>query len=241
MILYPAIDLKKGKCVRLKKGDFQNVTIFNEDPVDQAQTFEIAGCEWIHLVDLEGAFEGKNQNSKVIKNILKKIETPIQLGGGIRDLKTINFWISNGIKRIILGTAAINNPKLLKSASISFPGKIAVGLDARNGYLASDGWKITTNVKASELAKRYEDIGVCAIIYTDINRDGAMSGPNIEETVALANSVSIPVIASGGVSSIDDLKSLKACEANLDGVICGRALYEGKLDLIKALQFLKET
>jgi phosphoribosylformimino-5-aminoimidazole carboxamide ribotide isomerase len=239
MILYPAIDLKDGQAVRLFKGDMEKATVFNEDPAAQAEAFVAAGCEWLHLVDLNGAFAGEPVNAAPVEAILKRCPVPAQLGGGIRDMATIERWLDNGLKRVILGTVAVEDPALVKQAAAAFPGHIAVGIDARGGRVATRGWAEETDVDATDLARSFEDAGVAAIIYTDINRDGAMQGPNIEATAALANAVSIPVIASGGVSNLDDLRALKNCGAPLDGAISGRALYDGALDLAEALAVLK--
>jgi len=239
MILYPAIDLKDGKAVRLLRGDMDKATVFNDDPAAQAMEFVEAGCEWLHLVDLNGAFAGEPVNAAAVEAILKLTKTPAQLGGGIRDMKTIETWLDKGLARVILGTVAVENPALVREAAKAFPGKVAVGIDARDGKVATKGWAEETNVDAVELAKSFENDGVSAIIYTDINRDGAMQGPNVEYTAAMANAVSIPVIASGGVSSIDDLKALRSCGAPLNGAISGRALYDGAIDLTEALQVFK--
>ena len=239
MILYPAIDIKDGKCVRLLKGDMNKETIFNHSPKNQAKQFEELGCEWIHLVDLNGAFEGLPVNHKEVEEILDNVNVPVQLGGGIRSIKTIESWIDQGLSRVILGTAAINNPDLVKLAAREFPNKIAVGIDAKNGFVATEGWANTTAITALELAKNLEGVGVCSIIYTDINRDGAMKGPNIEQTEIIANSVSIPVIASGGISSINDLQNLKNSKAELNGVISGRAIYDKILKIDEAIKLLR--
>jgi phosphoribosylformimino-5-aminoimidazole carboxamide ribotide isomerase len=235
MILYPAIDLKDGQCVRLLRGEMEAATVFNDNPAAQARAFQDAGCEWIHLVDLNGAFAGEPVNGAAVEAILADITVPAQLGGGIRDLATIERWIDKGLSRVILGTVAVENPDLVREAARAFPGKVAVGIDARDGRVATKGWAEETDVMVTDLAKSFEDAGVCAIIYTDINRDGAMQGPNVEATAALANAVSIPVIASGGVSSIADLNVLKTCGAPLNGAISGRALYDGAIDLKEAL------
>lgn len=235
MILYPAIDLKDGQCVRLYKGEMAQATVFNDDPAAQALAFQNAGCEWLHLVDLNGAFAGTPVNAAAVESILSAIDVPAQLGGGIRDMDTIERWLSRGLARVILGTAAVDNPELVREAAAAFPGQVAVGIDARGGKVATKGWAEETNVDATDLARRFEDAGVAAIIYTDINRDGAMQGPNTEATAALARSVRIPVIASGGVSSMDDLIALRDCGANLNGAISGRALYDGAIDLADAL------
>ena len=238
MILYPAIDLKDGAAVRLLRGDMNATTVFNEDPAAQARSFVDAGCRWLHLVDLNGAFAGKPVNAEPVEAILKQCNVPAQLGGGIRDMATIESWIEKGLSRVILGTVAVENPALVRQAALAFPDKIAVGIDARNGMVATKGWAVETDTEATELAKSFEQDGVAAIIYTDINRDGAMKGPNIEATAALADAISIPVIASGGVSSLADLLALKSCGAALDGAISGRALYDGALDLSAALKAL---
>ncbi|OSP53690.1 1-(5-phosphoribosyl)-5-[(5-phosphoribosylamino)methylideneamino]imidazole-4-carboxamide isomerase [Pseudoruegeria sp. SK021] len=238
MILYPAIDLKDGQCVRLLRGEMDQATVFGDDPAAQALAFQDAGCQWLHLVDLNGAFAGKPVNGDAVEAILKATNIPAQLGGGIRDMATIEHWLSRGIERVILGTAAVEDPDLVREAATAFPGKVAVGLDARNGKVATRGWAEDTHHLVSELAKRFEDAGISAIIYTDIERDGAMKGPNVAATAALANLVSIPVIASGGVSSLSDLTTLRDCGAPLNGAISGRALYDGALDLREALAAL---
>ncbi|WP_108260975.1 1-(5-phosphoribosyl)-5-[(5-phosphoribosylamino)methylideneamino]imidazole-4-carboxamide isomerase [Mangrovicoccus ximenensis] len=239
MILYPAIDLKDGNCVRLFKGDMDQATVFSDDPAAQARAFVEAGCEWLHLVDLNGAFAGEPVNAAPVEAILGACKVPAQLGGGIRDMKTIETWLDKGLARVILGTVAVENPALVREAAKAFPGQVAVGLDARNGKVATRGWAEETELQVTDLAKDFEDAGIAAIIYTDINRDGAMQGPNIEATAALARAVSIPVIASGGVSSLDDLIALRDCGVTLDGAISGRALYDGALDLAQALAALK--
>lgn len=238
MILYPAIDLKDGNCVRLVRGEMDAATVFNTDPAAQARAFQDAGCRWIHLVDLNGAFAGEPVNAAAVEAILAAISVPSQLGGGIRDMATIEAWLSKGLSRVILGTVAVRDPGLVKSAAKAFPGQVAVGIDARGGMVAVEGWAETTDVSVLNLARKFEDAGVAAIIYTDIDRDGAMQGPNVEATAALANAVSIPVIASGGVSSMDDLRALKACGAPLDGVISGRALYDGRIEVAEAVAVL---
>ncbi len=239
MILYPAIDLKDGQAVRLLHGDMDKTTVFNDNPAAQALEFVEAGCEWLHLVDLNGAFAGEPVNAAPVEEILRQTKVPAQLGGGIRDLATIANWIDKGLARVILGTVAVEDPDLVREAAREFPGKVAVGIDARNGKVATKGWAEETDVLVTDLAKSFEDAGVAAIIYTDILRDGAMKGPNVEATAALANAVSIPVIASGGVSSLDDLRALKSCGADLNGAISGRALYDGAIDLSEALATLK--
>ncbi len=238
MILYPAIDLKDGQAVRLLKGEMEKATVFNDDPAAQAMEFVNAGCEWLHLVDLNGAFAGEPVNAAPVEAILERTKVPAQLGGGIRDMATIDRWLSKGLARVILGTVAVENPALVREAAQAFPGQVAVGIDARNGRVATKGWAEETDVMVTDLARSFEDAGVAAIIYTDINRDGAMQGPNIDATAALANAVTIPVIASGGVSSLDDLIALRDCGAPLNGAISGRALYDGALDLKEALRTL---
>ncbi|WP_108859430.1 1-(5-phosphoribosyl)-5-[(5-phosphoribosylamino)methylideneamino]imidazole-4-carboxamide isomerase [Ruegeria sp. Alg231-54] len=238
MILYPAIDLKDGQAVRLLRGEMDKATVFNDDPAAQARAFVDAGCEWLHLVDLNGAFAGAPVNAAPVEAILKECNVPAQLGGGIRDMATIETWINKGLARVILGTVAVENPDLVREAAKAFPGKVAVGIDARDGMVATKGWAEETNVKVTDLARSFEDAGVAAIIYTDINRDGAMQGPNIQATADLARAVSIPVIASGGVSSLDDLIALRDCGVALDGAISGRALYDGAIDLSEAIRAL---
>ena len=238
MILYPAIDLKDGQCVRLVHGEMDSATVFNDDPAAQARAFQDAGCQWIHLVDLNGAFAGAPVNGAAVDAILGAIDVPAQLGGGIRDMATIEAWLSKGLARVILGTVAVRDPDLVRQAARAFPGQIAVGIDARGGMVAVEGWARTTDITALDLAAKFQDAGVAAIVYTDIDRDGAMQGPNITATADLARAVSIPVIASGGVSSIDDIRALKACGAPLDGVISGRALYDGRIDIAEAVRLL---
>lgn len=238
MILYPAIDLKDGQAVRLLHGEMDSATVFNDDPAAQAMEFANAGCDWLHLVDLNGAFAGRPVNGDAVEAILKATNLPAQLGGGIRDMGTIETWLSKGLARVILGTVAVENPDLVREAAKAFPGKIAVGIDARAGRVATRGWATETETDATDLAKSFEDDGVAAIIYTDIARDGAMKGPNIPATDALARAVSIPVIASGGVSSLTDLTALKAT-GSIAGAISGRALYDGAIDLGEALEQLK--
>jgi phosphoribosylformimino-5-aminoimidazole carboxamide ribotide isomerase len=238
MILYPAIDLKDGQCVRLLRGEMSAATVFSDDPAAQARAFEDAGCRWIHLVDLNGAFEGRPVNGQAVEAILAAVSVPVQLGGGIRSMETVELWLAKGVARVILGTAALRDPDLVRAAAKAHPGRIAVGIDARGGRVAVEGWAETSEVDAVDLARRFEDAGVAAIIHTDIDRDGAMQGPNVEATAELARAVSIPVIASGGVSSMKDLHALKACGAPLDGVISGRALYDGRLDPAEATRLL---
>lgn len=238
MILYPAIDLKDGQCVRLLRGEMEAATVFGDNPAEQAQAFVDAGCEWLHLVDLNGAFAGKPVNGAAVEAILTRTKVPTQLGGGIRDLATMEMWISRGLSRVILGTVAVENPDLVREACREFPGKVAVGIDARKGFVATRGWAEETTVQAVDLAKSFADDGVAAIIYTDIDRDGAMQGPNIAATEALARAVSIPVIASGGVSRMEDLIALRDTGV-IAGAISGRALYDGAIDLASAIKALK--
>ena len=238
MILYPAIDLKDGQAVRLVHGDMEQTTVFSDNPAAQALSFVDAGCEWLHLVDLNGAFEGEPVNSAPVEAILSQTNVPAQLGGGIRDMATIERWLDKGLARVILGTVAVENPDLVREAARAFPGKVAVGLDARNGFVATRGWAEETDIQVVDLAKNFEDAGIAAIIYTDIMRDGAMRGPNIDATAALARAVDIPVIASGGVSSMSDLTALKDTGV-ISGAISGRALYDGAIDLSTALSALK--
>lgn len=238
MILYPAIDLKDGQCVRLLKGEMEAATVFNDDPGAQAAAFQTAGAEWLHIVDLNGAFAGEPVNGAAVESILGALSIPAQLGGGIRDMATIETWLSKGLARVILGTVAVENPDLVREAARAFPGQVAVGLDARGGKVATRGWAEETEMTVTDLAKAFEDAGIAAIIYTDIDRDGAMGGPNIAATEALARAVSVPVIASGGVSSMDDLIRLRDTGV-IAGAISGRALYDGAIDLAEALKALK--
>lgn len=233
--LYPAIDLKDGKCVRLFKGDMNKATVFNESPADQAYEFVKEGCTWLHLVDLNGAFAGEPVNAQPVRDIIARCPVPVQLGGGIRTLETMEYWIDQGISRLILGTLAVKNPNLVKEACKQFPGKIAVGIDALKGFVAVEGWAEASELQVIELAKMFEDAGVAAIIHTDIDRDGTLTGVNAEASSDLAAAVSIPVIASGGVSDINDIHRV-ADAGNLEGVITGRALYDGRLDLTEALK-----
>ncbi|WP_259781848.1 1-(5-phosphoribosyl)-5-[(5-phosphoribosylamino)methylideneamino]imidazole-4-carboxamide isomerase [Aestuariispira ectoiniformans] len=238
MILYPAIDLKDGQCVRLLRGDMDKATVFGSDPGAQAKKFEDAGAEWLHVVDLNGAFEGKPVNAEAVESILKSVSMPVQLGGGIRSVAQVADWLERGLSRVILGTVAVKDPQVVREACKAFPGQVAVGIDARDGFVAVEGWAEATETSAVDLAKQFEDAGVAAIIYTDINRDGAMQGPNVDSTRALAEAVSIPIIASGGVSSLKDLEELKATGV-IAGAISGRALYDGEIDLGEALSLLK--
>ena len=237
MILYPAIDLKDGQCVRLLHGEMDKATVFGDDPAAQAATFEAAGCDWLHLVDLNGAFAGAPVNAAAVEAILSRVTVPCQLGGGIRNMATIEAWLSKGLSRVILGTVAVENPALVREAAAAFPGKVAVGIDARNGRVATKGWAEETDILVTDLAQSFEDAGVAAIIYTDILRDGAMQGPNIKATEALARAVTIPVIASGGVASLADLTALRDTGV-IAGAISGRALYDGAIDLAEALKAL---
>ncbi len=242
MIFFPAIDLKDGNCVRLYQGDMDQATVFSDDPAAQAQAFRDAGCEWVHLVDLNGAFEGRPVNGAAVNGILDALDIPVQLGGGIRTMATIDDWLARGVRRVILGTVALTDPDLVKAACKAHPGRVAVGIDARDGRVAVEGWAEVSELTALELAKRFEDAGVAAIIFTDIGRDGVMQGPNLQATLDLARAVSIPVIASGGVSSMADLEELKAQGGGLlEGVISGRAVYDGKIDLPAAVKLLKDA
>lgn len=239
MILFPAIDLKDGKCVRLKLGDMNAATVFNDDPAAQARAFEQQGFTYLHIVDLNGAFEGKPVNAGAVEAILSAIAMPAQLGGGIRDLATIETWLARGIRRVILGTAAVRDPGLVREACKLFPGRVAVGIDAKGGKVAVEGWAETSELTGIDLARRFEDAGVSAIIYTDIDRDGVLKGLNLPATAELARAVSIPVIASGGLASIDDVKALLKPEYRLlEGAITGRALYDGRIDPKEALALL---
>ncbi len=239
MIFFPAIDVKDGKCVRLYQGDMSKVTVFNDDPAAQARTFAAAGARWLHVVDLDGAVEGKPINETAIAAIVEAIDVPVQVGGGIRDMATVDFWLGCGVERVILGTVAVRNPALVKEACRRHPGRVAVGIDARAGEVQVEGWTRRSEITAVELATHMEDSGATAIVYTDIARDGAMRGPNVEATVTLAKATKIPVIASGGVSSMSDLEAIKhAGQGLLEGVICGRALYDGRVDLAAAVRLL---
>ena len=240
MILFPAIDLKDGQAVRLLRGEMDKATVFNEDPAAQARDFEAQGFEWLHLVDLNGAFAGAPVNAPAVEAILSAISLPVQLGGGIRDRATVERWLGLGVKRVILGTAAVKDPDFVKDSCKAFPGQIVVGIDAKGGKVAVEGWAEVSELEATDLAKRFEDAGVAAIVYTDIERDGALQGLNVEATVALARAISIPVIASGGLTSLADLEALLPYEAEgLAGAISGRALYDGRLDPAAALKLLK--
>ena len=237
MILFPAIDLKDGRCVRLKRGEMESATVFNDDPAAQARAFTDAGFAWLHCVDLNGAFEGRSANAEAVKAIRAAIALPIQLGGGIRDMKAIEAWLAAGITRVILGTVALTDPALVKDAARAFPGRIVVGADAKGGRIATQGWAETTDMAPAELGKRFENAGVAAILFTDVDRDGLLRGVNVAATAALARVVSIPVIASGGVSDIADVQALLAAgEPNIEGVVIGRALYDGRIDAQVALR-----
>jgi len=239
VILFPAIDLKDGQCVRLRLGEMSAATVFNDDPAAQARSFEAQGFSWIHVVDLNGAFAGKPVNAGAVEAILAAVTIPVQLGGGIRDLGTIETWLAKGVHRVILGTAAVRNPELVRQACARFPGRVAVGIDARGGRVAVQGWAETSELSAAELARRFEGAGVAAIVYTDIERDGALKGLNLPATAALARATSIPVIASGGLASLDDVRDLLKPEYRaLAGAITGRALYDGRLDPKAALALL---
>ena len=240
MILFPAIDLKNGQCVRLEQGDMARATVFNLDPAEQAGSFASQGFEYLHVVDLDGAFAGKPVNADAVERMLKAVTLPVQLGGGIRDLKTVEAWLNKGIARVIIGTAAVRDPVLVKQAAKAFPGRVAVGLDARDGKVAVEGWAETSEVTALDIARRFEDAGIAAIIFTDIARDGLLKGLNLDATIALADSISIPVIASGGFASVADVKALLAPRAKkLAGAIAGRALYDGRLDPGEALALIR--
>jgi len=242
VILFPAIDLKNGQCVRLEQGDMARATVFNLDPAAQAKSFAAQGFEYLHVVDLDGAFAGKPVNALAVEAMLEAVSMPVQLGGGIRDLRTVEAWLDKGITRVIIGTAAVRDPELVRSAAKKFPGRIAVGLDARNGRVAVEGWAETSQVTALEIAQRFEDAGVAAIIFTDIARDGLLKGLNLDATLALADSISIPVIASGGLASIEDVKAMLTPHAKkLEGAIAGRALYDGRLDPSAALALIRHA
>jgi phosphoribosylformimino-5-aminoimidazole carboxamide ribotide isomerase len=242
VILFPAIDLKNGQCVRLEQGDMARATVFNLNPAAQARSFAEQGFEYLHVVDLDGAFAGKPMNAHAVEAMLKEVKMPVQLGGGIRDLATVEAWLSKGVRRVIIGTAAVRDPDFVKSAAKKFPGRVAVGLDARDGKVAVQGWAETSEVTALDIAQRFEDAGVAAIIFTDISRDGLLKGLNLDATIALAERISIPVIASGGLASIDDVRALLAPRAKkLAGAIAGRALYDGRLDPATALALIRSA
>ena len=240
MILFPAIDLKDGQCVRLKLGDMDQATIFNDSPAAQAKEFEDQGFKFLHMVDLNGAFAGQSVNGGAVEEILKTVKFPVQLGGGIRDLAQIETWLNRGLTRVILGTVALRNPDLVKQACKLFPGQVAVGIDARGGKVAVEGWAETSEMDVLEMARNFEGAGVAAIIYTDIDRDGVLSGINWSSTLELAKAVSIPVIASGGLASMDDIETLASPQYQiLEGAISGRALYDGRIDVARALALLE--
>lgn len=242
MILFPAIDLKNGQCVRLEQGDMARATVFNRDPAEQAQLFAAQGFQYLHLVDLDGAFAGRPMNAAAVECILAAVKIPLQLGGGIRDRATIDAWLAKGIRRVIIGTAAVRDPAFVTAAARAFPQRIAVALDARDGKVAVEGWSQTSQFSAIEVARRFEDAGVAAIVYTDVDRDGMLKGLNLDATIALAEQVSIPVIASGGLASVADVRALVAPRARkLEGAIVGRALYDGRLDAAAALALLREA
>jgi phosphoribosylformimino-5-aminoimidazole carboxamide ribotide isomerase len=236
VIIFPAIDLKDGRCVRLRRGEMDTATVFNDDPAAQAREFADAGFKWLHCVDLNGAFEGRSANADAVKAIRAAVTLPIQLGGGIRDMKAVEAWLGAGITRVILGTVALTNPGLVKDAARAFPGRIVVAADAKGGRVATEGWSETTELTPAELSERFEGFGVAAVLYTDVDRDGLMRGVNVPATAALARKIALPVIASGGVSSIDDIKALVATgEPNIEGVVIGRALYDGRISATEAL------
>jgi phosphoribosylformimino-5-aminoimidazole carboxamide ribotide isomerase len=240
VILFPAIDLKGGEAVRLEQGDMARATTFNRDPAAQARAFEAVGFEWLHLVDLDGAFAGKPVNALAVAAILKAVRIPVQLGGGIRNLATVETWLAEGIARVIIGTAAVRDPDFVRAAARKFPEKIAVGIDARGGKVAVAGWAEATELEAAELAQRYQDAGVALLIHTDVERDGMLKGLNLDASIALADAVSIPVVASGGLASLDDVRALTAPRARkLIGAVTGRALYDGRLDAKAALSLLR--
>jgi phosphoribosylformimino-5-aminoimidazole carboxamide ribotide isomerase len=242
VILFPAVDLKNGQCVRLEQGDMARATVFNLDPAAQARAFAAQGFEYLHIVDLDGAFAGKPVNALAVEAMLKAVTMPVQLGGGIRDIRTVEGWLEKGVARVIIGTAAVRDPDFVKTAAKKFPGRIAVGLDARDGKVAVEGWAETSQVTALEIAQRFEDVGVAAIIFTDIARDGLLKGLNLDATIALADRISIPVIASGGLASIEDVRAMLAPRVKkLEGAIAGRALYDGRLDPAAALALIKSA
>ena len=240
MILFPAIDLKNGQCVRLEQGDMARATVFNLDPAAQAKAFAAQGFEYLHVVDLDGAFAGKPMNARAVEAMLKAVTLPVQLGGGVRDMATVEGWLAKGVDRVIIGTAAVRNPDLVKKAAKAFPGRVVVGLDARDGKVAVEGWAETSEITALDIATRFEDVGVAAIIFTDIARDGLLKGLNLDATIALADRITIPVIASGGLASIEDIKAMLAPRAKrLAGAIAGRALYDGRLDAKAVLALIR--
>ena len=239
MILYPAIDLKDGQAVRLLRGEMETATVFNDDPADQARAFEAAGFAWLHLVDLNGAFEGRPVNRAAVESILAAVAIPAQLGGGIRDMATISAWLEAGVARVILGTAAVKNPELVRAACREFPGRVALGIDARGGRVAVEGWAEVSEIEALDLARRFADAGAAAIVYTDIARDGVLQGVNVEATADLARATDVPVIASGGVADLADIEALMAAARDgIQGAIIGRALYDGRIDAAAALDLV---
>jgi phosphoribosylformimino-5-aminoimidazole carboxamide ribotide isomerase len=240
VILFPAIDLKEGLCVRLEEGDMKRARIFNRDPAAQAYQFEQQGFEYLHVVDLDGAFAGKPMNAAAVERILEAVSMPVQLGGGIRNMPTLEAWLSKGVTRVIIGTAAVRDPEFVRQAARHFPGRVAVGLDARDGRVAVEGWVEASQINVSDIARRFEDAGVAAIVYTDISRDGLLKGLNLEATIALADQVSVPVIASGGLASLQDIEALVAPPARkLAGAIAGRALYDGRIEPGAALELIR--
>lgn len=240
MIFFPAIDLKEGRCVRLRQGEMASATVFNDDPAAQAASFAAAGCSWLHVVDLDGAFAGRPMNAAAVIAILAAVRMPVQLGGGIRDLATIEAWLTRGVARVIIGTAAVRTPSLVAEACRAFPGQIAVGIDARAGRVATDGWATATELTPLDLARRFEGLGVAALIVTDIGRDGVLNGPDIDGTLAIADAVRTPVILSGGVSSLADLEQvMDSAAGRIHGIICGRALYDGRIDAAIAVRLLE--
>jgi phosphoribosylformimino-5-aminoimidazole carboxamide ribotide isomerase len=241
VILFPAIDLKDGLCVRLEQGDMARATIFNYDPAGQAHAFEAQGFEYLHIVDLDGAFAGKPMNAGAVDRILEAVSVPVQLGGGIRDTATVEAWLAKGVTRVIIGTAAVRDPPFVRQAARDYPGRVAVGLDARNGKVAVEGWAAISELTALDIARRFEDAGVAAIIYTDVARDGMLTGLDLDATMALADAVAIPVIASGGLASLADVQALLEPRAHkLAGAIAGRALYDGRLDAAAALKLIRQ-
>jgi phosphoribosylformimino-5-aminoimidazole carboxamide ribotide isomerase len=242
MILFPAIDLKEGLAVRLEQGDMARATVFHRDPASQARAFETQGFEYLHIVDLDGAFAGKPVNAAAVDRILESVSIPVQLGGGVRDMATTEGWLGKGVTRVIIGTAAVRDPAFVRQAAKAFPGRVAVGLDARDGKVAVEGWAEASELSVLDIARRFEDAGVAAIIYTDITRDGMLKGLNLDATITLAEAISIPVIASGGLASIEDVKAMLAPRAKkLEGAIAGRALYDGRLDTAEALKLIRDA
>ena len=241
MIFFPAIDIKGGRCVRLLRGDMSQATIFGDSPAEQARAFQKDGCEWLHVVDLDAAIQGQPMNTEAVETILAAIDVPVQLGGGIRDVETVEHWLKIGVARVILGTAAVENPEIVTSAASRFPGQVVVALDARNGYASTHGWVRDSGIKETDFARQAADLGAAAIVYTSIDRDGAMQGPDILATSQIASSVELPVIASGGIATIDDLIALRDCGASLAGAICGRAIYDGKICVAEAVELLRKN